>query len=170
MTALADHHEIRELAAKVAAEMFEPLAARMDLDRTPVPPDRRAALGDLGFLGIALPERYGGSGAPLPQALAVIEEFAKVCRPAAFQIFEANTGPAQVVNHLGTEEQRARWLPAIVAGEKTMAVAISEPDAGSAATDMRTRAERVRGGYVVDGVKRWISNGVRPTSTSCTAG
>ncbi|URM93883.1 acyl-CoA dehydrogenase family protein [Actinomadura madurae] len=159
MTALADHHEIRELAAKVAAEMFEPLAARMDLDRTPVPPDRRAALGDLGFLGIALPERYGGSGAPLPQALAVIEEFAKVCRPAAFQIFEANTGPAQVVNHLGTEEQRARWLPAIVAGEKTMAVAISEPDAGSAATDMRTRAERVRGGYVVDGVKRWISNG-----------
>lgn len=50
-----------------------------------------------------------------------------------------------------------------------MAVAISEPDAGSAATDMRTRAERVRGGYVVDGVKRWISNGVRPTSTSCTA-
>ncbi|SFO54854.1 MULTISPECIES: acyl-CoA dehydrogenase family protein [Actinomadura] len=159
MTALADHHEIRGLAAEVAAEMFEPLAARMDLDRTPVPPDRRAALGDLGFLGIALPERYGGSGAPLPQALAVIEEFAKVCRPAAFQIFEANTGPAQVVNHLGTEEQRARWLPAIVAGEKTMAVAISEPDAGSAATDMRTRAERVRGGYVVDGVKRWISNG-----------
>ncbi|MFD0688627.1 acyl-CoA dehydrogenase family protein [Actinomadura fibrosa] len=159
MTALADHREIRELAAKVAAEMFEPLAAEMDLARTPVPAARRAVLGDLGFLGIALPERYGGSGAPLPQVLAVIEEFAKVCRPAAFQIFEANTGPAQVVNHLGTEEQRARWLPAIVRGEKTMAVAISEPDAGSAATDMRTRAERVGGGYIVDGVKRWISNG-----------
>jgi butyryl-CoA dehydrogenase len=159
MTAVAEHHEIRELAAKVAAEMFEPLAAEMDRARTPVSAAQRAALGDLGFLGIALAERFGGSGAPLPPALAVIEEFAKVCRPAAFQIFEANTGPAQVVNHLGTEEQRARWLPSIISGEKTMAVAISEPDAGSAATDMRTRAERTGDGYVVNGVKRWISNG-----------
>ena len=57
--------------------------------------------GSLGFLGIAHQERYGGAGAPLAQALAVIEEFARVCRPAAFQIFEANTGPAQVINYLG---------------------------------------------------------------------
>jgi butyryl-CoA dehydrogenase len=161
MTAVAgEFHEIRELAAKVALEMFEPLAERLDVTRTPVSPEDRRRLGDLGFLGIALPERFGGSGAPLPHALAVIEEFAKVCRPAAFQIFEANTGPAQVINHLGTEEQRARWLPAIISGDKTMAVAISEPDAGSAATDMRTRAELTDDGdYLVNGVKRWISNG-----------
>lgn len=89
----------------------------------------------------------------------MIEELAKVCRPAAFQVFESNTGPAQVVNHLGTEEQRERWLPAIVSGEKTMAVAISEPDAGSAATDMRTVAKPTDDGYVVNGAKRWISNG-----------
>ncbi|MEW2354441.1 acyl-CoA dehydrogenase family protein [Spirillospora sp. NPDC029432] len=155
-----EYHEVRELAAKVAMEVFEPMAERLDATRAPVSPDERRRLGDLGFLGIALPERYGGSGAPLAQALAVIEEFAKVCRPAAFQIFEANTGPAQVINHLGTEEQKARWLPAIISGAKTMAVAISEPDAGSAATDMRTRAERTpEGDYVVNGSKRWISNG-----------
>lgn len=154
-----EFHEIRELAAKVAADIYAPMAERLDVAREPLPATERRRLGDLGFLGVSLPERFGGSGAPLRQALAVIEEFAKVCRPAAFQVFEANTGPAQVINQIGTEAQRERWLPAIVAGEKTMAVAISEADAGSAATDMRTRAMLTGDGYVVNGSKRWISNG-----------
>ncbi|WP_181311720.1 acyl-CoA dehydrogenase family protein [Nocardioides campestrisoli] len=152
--------EIRRLAAQVARDVYGPLAEAMDRDRTPVTLEQRQQLGELGFLGIAYPEQYGGSGAPLAQALAVIEEFGKVCRPAAFQIFEANTGPAQVINHLGTEEQKQRWLPDIVAGNKTMAVGISEPDAGSAATDMRTSAKRAAdGSLVLNGNKRWISNG-----------
>ena len=150
---------IRELAASVARERYGPVAAKWDLDRTPFPRDERRFLGSLGLLGIALPETYGGSGAPLSDALAVIEELAKECRPAAFQVFEANTGPAQVVNLLGTEEQRRRWLPLIVSGEATMAVAISEPDAGSAATDMRTSAVWADGHFVLNGSKRWISNG-----------
>ena len=138
--------EIRALAARVAADVYGPMAEELDVNRVPISVEERRRLGDLGFLGIAHPERFGGSGAPLAQALAVIEEFGKVCRPAAFQIFEANTGPAQVINHLATEEQRERWLPDIVSGEKTMAVAISEPDAGSAATDMRTTAKPVERG------------------------
>lgn len=154
-----DHQEIRALAARVAAEVFAPKAEDLDVNRTPIPLAERKRLGDLGFLGIAHSERYGGSGAFLSQALAVIEEFGKVCRPAAFQIFEANTGPAQVINHLGSEEQRRRWLPPIISGDKTMAVAISEPDAGSAATDMRTSAKLTDAGYVLNGTKRWISNG-----------
>jgi alkylation response protein AidB-like acyl-CoA dehydrogenase len=154
-----EHQEIRALAARVAAEVYAPMAEQLDVDRTPISLEQRKRLGDLGFLGIAHPERFGGSGAPLSQALAVIEEFGKVCRPAAFQIFEANTGPAQVINHLATEEQRERWLPAIISGDRTMAVAISEPDAGSAATDMRTTAKPMNGGYVINGGKRWISNG-----------
>ncbi|GAA2448757.1 acyl-CoA dehydrogenase [Actinomadura vinacea] len=151
--------QIRRLARDVAVEVYGPLAEEMDRERLPISLDQRRRLGDLGFLGIAHPERYGGAGAPLAHALAVIEEFAKVCRPAAFQIFEANTGPAQVINHLGTEEQRERWLPGIVSGERTMAVAISEPDAGSAATDMRTAAKPVDDGFILNGGKRWISNG-----------
>lgn len=151
--------EIRELAARVANDVYGPIAESMDVNRTPVTREQRMRLGELGFLGIAHPEEYGGSGAPLAQALTVVEEFAKVCRPAAFQVFEANTGPAQVIAHLGTEEQKRRWLPAIVSGEKTMAVGISEPDAGSAATDMRTTAKVVNGTVVVNGNKRWISNG-----------
>jgi len=151
--------EIRALAARVATEKYAPMADELDANWAPLPRAERKRLGELGFLGIALPQRFGGSGAPLSQALVVIEEFGRRCRPAAFQIFEANTGPAQVINHLGTEEQRARWLPDIVTGEKTMAVGISEPDAGSAATDMRTTAKPTDDGFVLNGTKRWISNG-----------
>jgi alkylation response protein AidB-like acyl-CoA dehydrogenase len=159
MPTVDEFAEIRALAARVARDVYEPLAEQLDVHRTPITPEQRMQLGELGFLGIAHPEQYGGSGAPLAEALAVIEEFGKVCRPAAFQIFEANTGPAQVITHLATEEQRERWLPDIISGKRTMAVAISEPDAGSAATDMRTSAKSGDDGWVINGAKRWISNG-----------
>jgi alkylation response protein AidB-like acyl-CoA dehydrogenase len=155
----SDRDEVRAVAAAVAKERYAPKAAGWDVDRTAVPIEERRYLGSLGFLGIALPERFGGAGAPLLDALVVVEELAKECRPAAFQVFEANTGPAQVVNLLGTEEQRARYLPAIIRGDSTMAVAISEPDAGSGATDMTTRAKYTDGVYRLNGLKRWISNG-----------
>ncbi len=152
--------EIKDLAATVARDVYGPIAEELDVNRTPISVEQRKALGELGFLGIAHDERYGGAGAPFSHALAVIEEFAKVCRPAAFQIFESNTGPAQVIAHAASEEQRQRWLPQIISGEKTMAVAISEPDAGSAATDMKTKATPAPGGgLILSGSKRWISNG-----------
>jgi alkylation response protein AidB-like acyl-CoA dehydrogenase len=155
----SDRDEVRAVAAAVAKERYAPRAAEWDAGRTAVPVEERRYLGSLGFLGIALPERFGGAGAPLLDALVVVEELAKECRPAAFQVFEANTGPAQVVNLLGTEEQRARYLPPIIRGDSTMAVAISEPDAGSGATDMATRAKYTDGVYRLNGLKRWISNG-----------
>ena len=154
--------ELRELAAmarQVARERYAPLAAAWDTAREPFPHDERRYLGSLGLLGICLPERFGGSGAPLLHALVVIEELAKECRPAAFQVFEANTGPAQVLALLGTEDQQSRFLPGIINGQATMALAISEPDAGSAATDMTTRAKSTGGDFTVNGAKRWISNG-----------
>lgn len=150
---------IRELARAVARDRYAPKAQAWDLARTAFPVDERRYLGSLGLLGITLPERFGGADAPLLDALVVIEELAKECRPAAFQVFEANTGPAQVINRLGTEDQRARLLPGVIRGETTIAVAISEPDAGSAATDLTTRATRSGGSYVLNGTKRWISNG-----------
>jgi alkylation response protein AidB-like acyl-CoA dehydrogenase len=152
------HREIRQLARQVARERYAPRAEEWDVGRVRFPRDERRYLGSLGFLGIALPEEFGGSGSPLLEALVVVEELAKECRPAAFQVFEANTGPAQVVNLLGSDDQRARFLPQIVSGDATMAVAISEPEAGSAATDMTTRAKYALGTYTVNGSKRWISN------------
>ena len=154
-----EQRALKEVAAKLAVERYAPKAEEWDRDRTAFPHEERRYLGELGFLGIALPERYGGGGAPLQHALTVIEELAKECRPAAFQVFESNTGPAQVVARLGTEEQGERFLRPIIRGESTLAVAISEPDAGSAATDMKTRAVKAGGKVVVNGGKRWISNG-----------
>jgi len=92
-----DLNAIKQLAAQVAEERYAPLAAQWDAERTTVPVSERQFLGSLGLLGIALPEEFGGSVAPISHALAVIEQFAYHNRPAAFQIFEANTGPAQVV-------------------------------------------------------------------------
>jgi butyryl-CoA dehydrogenase len=151
--------DLATLARSLARQRYAPRAAQWDLDREPFPHEEREYLGSLGLLGMCLPERYGGGGAPLRTALAVIEELAKECRPAAFQVFEANTGPARVLSLIGNEELQARFLPEVITGKRTMAVAISEPDAGSAATDMTTRAVLARGSYTVNGTKRWISNG-----------
>jgi butyryl-CoA dehydrogenase len=147
------------MAADVARHRYAPLAAAWDAERTAFPHDERRYLGSLGMLGICLPERFGGSGAPLVDALIVIEELAKECRPAAFQVFEANTGPARVLSLLGSEELQERLLPDVIAGRTSIALAISEPDAGSAATDATTRAKYADGVYSINGTKRWTSNG-----------
>lgn len=159
----SEQQELRALAAQVAREVYAPLADELEFNHEPLPDTEVRRLAELGFLGIALPERYGGAGAGLIDALIVIEELAKYCRPAAFQVFEANVGPIRVIELFGTEEQRQQLIPAVVAGEVTMAIGISEPDAGSAATDMTTRARRDGDEYVISGTKRWISNGGHAT-------
>jgi butyryl-CoA dehydrogenase len=154
-----EQRQLKETAARIARERYRPKAAAWDEQRLAFPVEEQRMLGELGLLGISLPEVYGGAGLPIFDSLLAIEEFAKECRPAAFQVFEANTGPAQVIARLGTEEQKERWLPPVIAGEATIALGISEPEAGSAATDMSTAALRDGDEYVLNGTKRWISNG-----------
>ena len=150
---------LRDVATRLAREVYAPLAAPLDAAAQPLASKERSRLAELGFLGICLPTEFGGSEAPLLDALLVIEELAKECQPAAFQVFEANTGPARVIDLYGSEEQRARLLPSIISGRTTLALSISEPDAGSAATDLTTTARRQGGHYVVTGSKRWCSGG-----------
>jgi alkylation response protein AidB-like acyl-CoA dehydrogenase len=154
-----ERRALRELSSTVARDRYAPKAEEWDRGSIAFPHQERTYLGSLGLLGITLPAAYGGGDSPLIDALVVIEELAKECRPAAFQVFEANTGPAKVVSLLGTPEQCERYLPRIISGAATMAVAISEPEAGSGATDMTTRAMPGGDTYVVNGTKRWISNG-----------
>ncbi|MFF5263816.1 acyl-CoA dehydrogenase family protein [Actinomadura viridis] len=155
----AELSELREIVRQVAEKRYAPYAEQWDRDRTVITHDERRYLGSLGWLGIALPEEYGGAGGTFAEALTVVEELAKVWPPAAFQVFEANVGPAQHLVRLGTEEQKRRFLPGVISGDNAMAIGISEPDAGSAATDMVTRAEIKGDTVVVRGLKRWISNG-----------
>ena len=150
---------LRTVAREVANDVYAPLADEWDATRTLFPDAEIKRLAELGFLGICLPEEYGGSDAPLMDALIVIEELAKVCRPAAFEVFEANVGPVRVLQFYGTAAQCEAIIPKVVAGQTSVGIGISEPDAGSGATDMRTSARLDGDEYVINGTKRWISGG-----------
>jgi alkylation response protein AidB-like acyl-CoA dehydrogenase len=148
---------LRQMVSELAAERYTPHAQAWDAAGTPLPAPERKLLADLGLLGITHPAEYGGSDRPLIDALIALEELAKANPVAAWPVFEACTGPARVIQLFGSPEQQRALLPPVIRGEKTIAVAISEPDAGSAATDMRTSG-RVHGDkIVVNGTKRWCS-------------
>ncbi len=158
-TLTEEQQALRDAAARLAREVYAPHIASWDENRTFLPDEERTRLAELGFLGMGLPEEYGGGGADLMDSLLVIEELAKENQIAAFQVFEANTGPTRVIDLFGTADQKAQFLPPVIEGASTIAVAISEPDAGSAATDITTRAVLDGDEYVVNGMKRWCSGG-----------
>jgi alkylation response protein AidB-like acyl-CoA dehydrogenase len=152
-----DQLALKDLAVRLAADLYAPNARAWDNAASPLPDEERRRLGELGLLGLTLPVEYGGGGRPLIDALIVIEELAKASPLAAWPVFEACTGPARVVELLGSDELRKRVLPAVAAGETTIAIAISEPDAGSAATDASTTASIDGDEVVINGAKRWCS-------------
>jgi alkylation response protein AidB-like acyl-CoA dehydrogenase len=148
---------LRQMVNELAAQRYAPYARAWDAAGTPLPATERTMLADLGLLGITLPSAYGGSDRPLIDALIALEELAKANPAAAWPVFEACTGPARVIQLIGSPEQQRALLPPVIRGEKTIAVSISEPDAGSAATDMKTSGQVHGGKLVVNGVKRWCS-------------
>jgi alkylation response protein AidB-like acyl-CoA dehydrogenase len=114
---------------------------------------------EMGLLGITLPERFGGGDQTAFEAILAIEELARVSPIAAFPVFETSVGPIRVVEKFGTEEQKQRFIPPACTGEKLMAVAMTEPGAGSALTDLSTKAVLEGDHYVLNGQKRFISGG-----------
>ena len=152
-----EQRDLREMTAKLARDRHAPHVQQWERDRSPLPDAERRRLAELGLIGMTLPEEYGGGGRPLIDALIAIEELAKVSMMGAWPVFEGCTGPARVVELFGTEEQKQRLLPAVISGEKTIAVAISEPDAGSAATDAAITARVEDEEVVINGSKRWCS-------------
>jgi butyryl-CoA dehydrogenase len=152
-----DQIVLRDLAARLAKDVYEPKAMEWDLAGSFLPAEERKRLAALDLVGITLPAEYGGGGRPLLDALVVIEQIAKVCQLAAFPVFEASTGPARVIHLFGSDEQKSRLLPPVASGDKTIAVAISEADAGSAATDMEVSASVDSDLIVINGMKRWCS-------------
>jgi alkylation response protein AidB-like acyl-CoA dehydrogenase len=142
-----------------AEERIAPLVN--DWERTGVAIGREliAEYRDLGLLGITLPERYGGSGLPAIYAILAMEELARVSTRASGPVMESSLGPIRVVEKFGTEEQKRRFIPPCCRGEKFMSVGMTEPDAGSALTDLTTRAVLKGDHYVLNGQKRFISGG-----------
>ncbi len=154
-----EQRELQETARKFARAELPELAREMEEKDFPVPHDMLRIYGEMGFLGVNLPEEYGGLGLGHLEALLVLEEFAQISNAVAFPVFEALVGPVRTIERFGSPEMKARVLPEVIKGEKIVAVSMSEPDAGTALTDLKTKAVSDGNGYVVNGYKRWTSGG-----------
>ncbi len=146
-----------QVMARELAEEFAPRAAHWDRNRSYCW-QNVADLVDKRLMGMTIPEAYGGRGASFYDAVVVIEEIAKVCALTARVVVEANMGGISAIMAYGTPEQKAFCAPIVLAGDKP-AICITEPDAGSAATDMTTTARQVGGRYLLNGRKHWITGG-----------
>ncbi len=144
-------HRARELANEVIA----PRAAEIDQTEE-YPWGNVAALTDAGLVGMTIPKRFGGPGLSLFDAVLVVEEMAKVCGVTGRIAVECNMGAISAVMAYGTDDQRERAAALVLAGDKP-AICITEPEAGSAASEMSTRADRRGDRYIVNGKKHWIT-------------
>jgi alkylation response protein AidB-like acyl-CoA dehydrogenase len=151
--------DLQEAARRFASEQLPLLAKELESKCLPVPPEWLKRYAELGFLGINVSERYGGLGLGNLEALLVIEEFAKISSAVAFPVFESCVGPVRAIEHFAPESLRERVIPAVCRGEAVVAVSMSEPDAGSALTDLKSNARVDRDRVILNGSKRWCSGG-----------
>jgi butyryl-CoA dehydrogenase len=154
-----EQEQLRETARRYSREQLPEVAEK--IERTGEPPNKALLrqYADMGFLGINVPERFGGLGLGNLEALIVLEQFARISSAVAFPIFESCVGPVRAVEKFADEKLANEVLPAVCRGEKIVAVAMSEPEAGTALTDLKTCAEVKGESVVINGTKRWCSGG-----------
>ena len=152
-----EQRALRKRAAALAREVIAPRAARVDQTEA-YPWDNVEALTDAGFMGMTIPQELGGQGLGFLEAALVIEEMAKACGVTARIVVEANMGGISAIMKYGSAEQKRLAAKLVLAGDKP-AICITEPDAGSAATEMTTRADKRGDRYVLNGRKHWITGG-----------
>ena len=148
---------IQAEARALAREVISPRAAGVDRSEE-YPWENVAALQQAGFTGMTIPAELGGPGRPLLDAVLVVEEMAKVCGVTGRIAVECNMGAISAVMAYGTDAQRRKAAELVLDGDKP-AICITEPEAGSAASEMTTRADRRGDGYVINGSKHWITGG-----------
>ena len=150
--------EIKERAAEFADQEVAPHAAEWDQeDRFPTEIFER--LASLGFMGLCVPEAYGGAGSDFLSYAMLIEEISRAdAGVGATLAVHTSAGTLPILDH-GTENQKARWVPDLARGEHIGAFALTEPGMGSDASAVAARAEKVPGGYRLSGHKQWVTNG-----------
>jgi alkylation response protein AidB-like acyl-CoA dehydrogenase len=150
-----DELKLQARAREFSQSLVRPRAAAIDRDEQ-YPWDIVRALADAKFLGMTIPIAYGGQGRAFLDAVLVIEEMAKSCTVTGRIIVETNMGAISTVMAYGTEQQKRLAADLVLAGDKP-AICITEPDAGSDAMAMTTRADKRGDVYVVNGRKHWIT-------------
>ncbi len=139
-------------------ERLKPLAAEIDRNHG-IPEEIKAEIAELGLFGVHLPEDYGGAGLGEVGLCILMEEITRGCFSTAVYCGGHMSIGANAILVAGNEEQKARWLPAMAAGEKIGCYALTEADSGSDAGAMQTTATRDGGDWILDGTKIWITNG-----------
>jgi alkylation response protein AidB-like acyl-CoA dehydrogenase len=149
--------ELRARARQLAETVMRPVAAKYDVEQT-YPWEVQKAIKEAGLSGVWIPQQFGGMGCGVLELCIVVEEFSRACggMGVAFAVNALGSFPILVG---GSDEQKARWLPGVAAGEKLVAFGLSEKEAGSDAGSMLTRAERDGDVYILNGEKKWNTNG-----------
>jgi acyl-CoA dehydrogenase len=156
----AEHEQIRDTLRRFVAQEVVPLGDAWEAQGK-VPRETLRAMGALGLFGMAYDERYGGAGLNTLANVVLAEELGRSSFGGfAITVLVHTDMASPHLYHAGSEEQKQRWLPSIVRGEKICAVAMTEADAGSDLASMRTSARKVAGGYLLNGSKMFITNGV----------
>jgi acyl-CoA dehydrogenase len=150
---------LQSAARKFVRERLPEVAA--NCEHTAEPPTRELIreYADMGFLGINVSPQYGGLGLGNLEALIVLEEFGKCSSAVGFPVFESCVGPVRAIERFANENLKRRVVPKVCSGELLVAVSMSEPQAGSALTDLATRAETKSDHVAISGTKRWCSGG-----------
>src|SRR6201990_2325092 len=152
-----DHELIRRTVRDFAEGEVAPVAE--ELDRTKAfPYEIVKQLGELGLMGIPFPEEYGGGGGDSLAYAIAVEELTRVDSSVAITMCAHTSLGTQPIYLFGTEEQKREWLPELTSGRKLGAFGLTEPEAGSDAGNVRTRAKLDDGEWVIDGAKQFITN------------
>ncbi|MDF8334633.1 acyl-CoA dehydrogenase family protein [Novosphingobium cyanobacteriorum] len=154
-----DLRNLQAAAREFAQAELPVIAAECERDNKPPSRELVKRYAELGFLGINVSSGLGGLGLGNIEALVVLEEFAKVSSAVGFPIFESSVGPVRAIEHFAPDALRRRVVPQVCAGEMIVAVSMSEPDAGSALTDLKTKGEIKGDKVILNGTKRWCSGG-----------
>jgi alkylation response protein AidB-like acyl-CoA dehydrogenase len=152
-----EQRALQETVRRFAAAELRDAAQQIERSGAAPGPAVMQRFADMGLLGINLPEAYGGQGLGHLEAVIALEELARLSPALAFPVFESCFGPVLAIAHFAGEELKRRVIPRVCAGELIVAVALSEAGAGTALTDLTTKATEDGNEIVVEGAKRWCS-------------
>jgi len=152
-----EHELVRSTVREFAQERVAPVAEELDRESR-FPYELVAELGELGLMGMTIPEEYGGAGADTVSYAIAVEELTRVDSSVAITLAAHHSLGTLPIFYYGNEAQKHEWLPQLASGEKLAAFGLTEPDAGSDAGATRTRAELRDGTWVVNGSKIFITN------------
>lgn len=151
---------IRDAARRFAQDRLAPSAGQWDRQGH-LPDEVVAEMGQLGLLGMVVGEEWGGTFTDYVAYAAAVEEIAAGCASASTLMSVHNSVGCVPILRFGTEAQKGDWLPALASGEKIACFCLTEPQAGSEANNLRTRARQDGDGWIIDGAKQFITNGAR---------